>query len=132
MLFGDINWIGVAIGAVFSMVLGTLWYGPFFGKLWMKLIGKSKEELSGPGPQYILTFIAAFVSALVLNLIVIAFGVDTWYGGLAAGAVVWVGIGVTNTLTTSIFNETHVGVWGLFAAYQLVVAAAEGVLFALW
>ena len=39
MEFAQVNWIAIVIVAVFNMILGTLWYGPLFGKLWMRIIG---------------------------------------------------------------------------------------------
>lgn len=132
MSIAGINWIAVALGAVFSMVLGTLWYGPLFGKLWMKLIGKKPEELNSNPTMYVFTFIAALVGSLVLAVLVNSLGISTWGPGLVAGAVVWIGIGVTGLVTTSIFNETKAGVVALFAAYQLIVYLAEGLVFAIW
>jgi len=132
MPWSGINWVAVVLGAVFNMALGALWYGPLFGNLWLKWIGKSKEELESSPGMYLGPLAAAFVSALVLDLIVLAFGAGTWYQGLWAGVLVWVGIGATATLTTHFFEDQSTGVWLLFAAYQLVVFAVQGLVFAVW
>ena len=58
MPFNQINWIAVVIGSVFNMILGALWYGPLFGKLWLRLIDKKREEMQGSPAMYILSFIA--------------------------------------------------------------------------
>lgn len=132
MTLADINWIAVALGAVFSMILGTLWYGPLFGKLWLRMIGKKAEEIDSNPAMYLITFIAAFAGSLVLAVLVTSLGIDTWTGGLLAGAIVWVGVGFTGLVSTSIFNEVKFGVVLLFALYQLVVYVVEGVVFAIW
>jgi hypothetical protein len=36
MPWSQVNWIAVALGAVFNMVIGSVWYGPLFGNLWLK------------------------------------------------------------------------------------------------
>ena len=46
--------------------------------------------------------------------------------------MVWVGIGFTGLVTTSIFDETKFGVVLLFGVYQLIVALVEGRVFAIW
>ena len=127
-----VNWIAVALGAVFSMVLGTLWYGPLFGKLWLSIIGKKAEELDSNPGMYVVSFIAALIGSLVLAVLINSLGISTWYWGLIAGAVVWVGIGFTGLVTTSIFNETKFAAVLLFGGYQLVVYLAEGLVFAVW
>ena len=132
MVFWPVNWVAVLIVMVFSMVLGTLWYGPVFGKLWLRLREKSADEItSGPG-MYIgsalLALVAAYVFAVVLNSI----GIDTIGGGILTAAVVWMGIGAATGLTAAIFNETKLGVWLLNAAYELVVFVGAGILYTAW
>jgi len=132
MAFTEVNWFAIVIVAVFNMVLGTLWYGPLFGNLWLRIIGKKREELrSNPG-MYIFSFVGAVVAAYVLNVLVSGLGLDTWWWGAVAGAVVWVGMGATGTLTYSIFNGPPLGSWLLFSFYGLIVYTAGGVLFVLW
>jgi hypothetical protein len=114
------------------MILGTLWYGPLFGKLWLRMIGKKAEEMNSNPAMYIITLITAFAGSLVLAILVNSLGISTWFWGLVAGAVVWVGIGFTGLVSTSIFNETKFGVVLLFGIYQLIVYLAEGLVFAIW
>jgi hypothetical protein len=132
MAFTQVNWIAIVIVAVFNMILGTLWYGPFFGGLWLRIIGKKREELQSNPGMYIFSFIAALVAAYVLNVLISGLGLNTWWWGAVAGAVVWVGMGVTGSLTFSIFNGPPIGSWLLFSLYGLVVYTAGGILFALW
>ncbi len=132
MDFSSVNYIAVALGAVFNMVLGTLWYGPLFGSLWLKLISKKKEDIKGSPWLYIASFVAAFAAALALALVVNAFGYTSFFQGLLTGAVVWLGLVATVTLTYSIFEGPPLKVWLLFIAYQLVIFALEGGVFAVW
>ncbi|OHD75375.1 MAG: hypothetical protein A2V99_00960 [Spirochaetes bacterium RBG_16_67_19] len=131
--FGQVNWIAVVLGAVFSMLLGFLWYGPLFGKLWLRSIGKKEEELSGGGAgMYIFAFLGALVSAYVLAVLVGALGITVWWRGVLLGAVVSVGIGSTAALVNGIFHRIPAVAWLLFALYQLVLNAVEGLVFAVW
>lgn len=130
--FGQINWIAVAIGAVFNMALGSLWYGPLFGKAWLSFIGKKKEEIRSSPAMYLVPLVLAFVSALLLALLVEALGITAWWKGILIGAVLWLGIGATAGLTTSFFEDKHKGLWLLFTLYQLIVFAAQGLVFAIW
>jgi hypothetical protein len=131
--FGQVNWIAVVLGAVFSMLLGFLWYGPLFGKIWLRSIGKKEEELGGGGAgMYIFAFLAALVSAYVLAVLVGALGINVWWRGVLLGAVVSVGIGSMAALVNGIFHRISAVAWLLFALYQLLLNAVEGLVFAVW
>lgn len=60
---GQINYLAVLAAAVSAFVLGGLWYGPLFGKAWMKAAGATPESMQqGHGAR---VFIVSFVWALL-------------------------------------------------------------------
>jgi len=131
--FDQINFFAVLVGGVINMAVGFVWYGPLFGKLWLRLIGKTEEDIAGgPGLGYLWSFIAALVTALVLSLLIASMGSTTFAEGLLAGVLVAVGFVATTSLTSAIFDDKHLGVWLLFAGYQLVVLAIVGGMLAIW
>jgi hypothetical protein len=135
MQFAQVNWLAVVVGTVFNMVLGFLWYGPILGKPWlaaMEKMGKKRTDMKMSPAQFLLPLIGAFISCLVLDLIIIAFGDASWYMGLVAGAVVWVGVGASATLTAGVFEGRPAALWLISFFYFLVIYAAEGVLFTVW
>ena len=46
LLTADLNYLAILVAGISNMVIGFLWYGPIFGKMWMGLIGKTADELS--------------------------------------------------------------------------------------
>ncbi|HUV06131.1 MAG TPA: DUF1761 domain-containing protein [Spirochaetia bacterium] len=130
--FGQVNWIAILLGGVFNTIVGTLWYGPLFGKLWLELIGKKKEEITVSAAVYIGPFVTALVSALVLALVIEGFGISSWWQGIVMGALLWIGIGAAATLTTSVFEGKKKGLWLLYALYQLLVFMVLGLVFVVW
>ncbi len=132
MAFDQINWLAVIVVTVANMVIGFLWYGPIFGQTWLRLIGKRAEEIEGSSVVYGISALAALVSAVVLALVVTAFGADTIVSGLVAGAVLWIGIGATGTLVYTTFEGPPYSVWLLHASYMLVVFIIGGAVLAVW
>lgn len=130
--FSAVNWLAVIVGTVLSMVLGFLWYGPLFGKLWLKLIGKTEEEIEADPTVYIKTAVAAFITMLVLNMVVVAFGATTFVAGLLAGGFIFFGLGATTTFVYTSFEGPSEKVWLLYAEYQLLVFLIMGGIFAIW
>jgi len=41
----ELNYLAIIAAAIASMLIGWLWYGPLFGKQWMKLAGLKKSDM---------------------------------------------------------------------------------------
>ncbi len=130
--FSSVNWLAVLVGTVLSMALGALWYGPLFGQTWLKLIGKTEEELESSPVMYLKTAVAALIGMLALNLVVVSFGATDILSGLVAGAFIFLGIGATTTFVYTNFEGPSEKVWLLYVAYHLVVYLIMGAVFAIW
>jgi hypothetical protein len=66
------NYLAILVAAISTVVLGFLWYGPLFGKPWMKLMDidpskMSKEAMKGMNKTYALMSIGSLVLAYVLS-----------------------------------------------------------------
>lgn len=60
----EINWLAVLLATLSSMIVGSVWYAPpVFGKMWMKLIGKTPKDMEKGGWTPII--IAILVSAIM-------------------------------------------------------------------
>ena len=42
---GEMNWLGVLLGAVAFFAVGAIWYTVLFGKAWQAAVGLSDEQL---------------------------------------------------------------------------------------
>jgi hypothetical protein len=128
----QVNWIAVVVGAIFNMAFGMLWYGPLFGRVWLKAIGNSSDDIESNSTMYVLPFFAGLVASCVLAIVIAGLGMTIWWHGILLGVVLWLGIGSTATLTTGTFEGSPRGGWLLFTGYQLVVYGALGLMFVLW
>lgn len=69
----EINFL-VAIGAAFiPMIIGSVWYGPLFGKSWMKEMGFTEESMKQANMPLIfgLSFVCSFIIGVFLQSLVI-------------------------------------------------------------
>ena len=132
--------MAVLVGAIASMVIGSLWYGPFFGKQWAKLSGVSMEKMSGKtkgmGKAYALMFIGAFImcSALAHNLIfgsayLNASGVSA---GLMAGFWNWLGFIAPVTMGVVLWERKSWKLWCINNTYWLLTLCVMGTILAVW
>ena len=93
----NINLIGVVLAGIVGMTVGALWYGPIFGKQWMKLMGFTKETIdevkkNGMMVSYGLGFLGQLVTAYALALLT-AFGFQ-YFGGFSYSTIFWIWFGI--------------------------------------
>lgn len=135
-----INYWAIATGAVLSMIIGAIWYGPIFGKKWMEIVGVDpadkeamKKMQKSAGPLYGVQFILTLFQVLVLAHLV----ADTQIaGGLERSLWIWAAF-VIPTLAGAVMwtNEAAKLKWARFliqGGYQLVLFGIFGLLLQFW
>ncbi len=136
-----VNYWAVVSAAVASMVLGFVWYGPLFGKLWMKLSGMNPEQMSsakakGMGKNYAITFVGTLLMSFVFShALVFAsayMNVSGVQAGLSTGFWNWLGFVVPVSLGSVLWENKSWKYWGLGAAYHLAMLLLMGVILAMW
>ena len=135
-----VNYWAIALGAVLSMVIGGIWYGPLFGKKWMEIVGVDPTDLEArkkmqksAGPLYAVQFVLTLFQVLVLAHLV----ADTkLVGGLERSLWIWAAF-VVPTLAGGVMwtNETGKLKWARFliqGGYQLLMFIVYGLLLQFW
>ncbi|KKT22473.1 MAG: hypothetical protein UW08_C0008G0017 [Parcubacteria group bacterium GW2011_GWB1_43_8b] len=127
----NINFIGVAIAGIIGMAVGFSWYGPIFGKLWVKLMGFTKEELEeaqkkGMILNYGLGLLGQFVTAYALSLLIAAS--FQYFGGFSYSLILWVWLGIIVPIQmgTVLWEGKPWTLFALNSAYYLVQLLAMG------
>ena len=130
-----INYLAVLVAAVASMVVGFLWYGPVFGKAWMKEMGMSKEK-KGAGKSYGMMFVGSLVMSYVLAHATIFaatyFKMSGVSAGLMSGFWNWMGFVAPVTLGSVLWEGKSWKLWVLNNGYYLVTLLAMGTILSVW
>ncbi len=88
----------ILLGAVILFVFGFLWYGPVFGKHWVKMIGMTdaqiaegkRKGMSHMIPQMVIAFVLCLISASVLKYLIPNTGID-FSAFLKSITLIWFG-----------------------------------------
>jgi hypothetical protein len=127
-----INWLAVIAAAVSSFILGGLWYGPLFGKAWMRASGVTEEMTAKANMAR--TFGVSLVLQLVIAAVLAAFiGPEATFGfavaAAAAAGLFWVApaFGVVY-----LFEQRPFAHWAINAGYQILAFTLMGVILGLW
>lgn len=128
--FWNINLLAVLIAGIAHMLTGLIWFRPrLFGNDWMELTGKDLKPASRWMPAGVLGHLCiAFVLALLINLA----GATTVLGGIAMGALVWVGFIVTLEIGELIWEKIPFKLFVIRIGNHLVALSIAGAILAVW
>lgn len=135
MALADINWLAVLVGVVVYQVLGALWYGPLFGRLWIESMGYAGPEeidTEGMGPAYLVTALGSVVATVTLAFLLEWTQTVDWAAGTFLGALVALGFVGTVGLQEISFEGRDSTVYLISLGYNLVALAGIGALLAAW
>jgi hypothetical protein len=134
----NVNFWAVLAAAVVSMLIGSLWYGPLFGKLFMKEMGMdawSKEKQAAMkkrmGWSYFGQFLASLAMFYVLAGLIVGFDHASAAGGLLTAFIMWVGFVVPLKLGDLIWGGKAKLFW-LGLGNMLLTLLAAGAIIGTW
>ncbi len=125
MQFEGMNYTAVLIAALAGFAMGFVWYS-IFGNMWMRALGKTKEELK-PRPQpFIVSIIALLVMAYILAGLIGHLGELTLMRSMISAAFVWVGFVITTTAVSYAFQGARWSLILIDSGHWLLVLLVMG------
>lgn len=135
-----VNYWAVLTCGLVSMVVGSIWYGPIFGKLWMRLNGVTQAECeknmkSGKGYGHL------YATQLLLSLFqafVLGYFIPTWPAGAAVTGVLglWLTFVMPTTAGATMWtNDSTKDAWARFfvqSGCQLINFVAFALILSNW
>jgi Protein of unknown function (DUF1761) len=124
-----INYWAVLVSAIVNMVLGSLWFGPVFGKAWSRSAGMTPEKMdaakkSGMHWSYFLMFVGSLLMAFILAHAVLftalAVGMMGISAGLVVGFVAWIGLVAPVTIGVVLWDGKPWKYWAITYLYYLI------------
>jgi hypothetical protein len=121
-----VNWIAIVVATVATFILGGLWYGPLFGKMWMAGSGMTEEKAKqgNPARTFGVSFVLQFVAAVILAMFI---GPDaTLRFATLAGLAVGLGWVATGLGVIYLFEQRPLSHWIANAGYMTVAFTMMG------
>ncbi len=126
------------MSAIASMAIGSVWYGPLFGKKYIELMGMntwSPEKQAEMKKAMTMTYVWQFVASLVM-FYVLAWLIGATYqmsvmGGLTAAFWVWIGFVVPLKLGDALWGGKMALFW-LGIGNMLVSLLVAGAIIGAW
>ncbi len=134
----SVNLWAVLASAVVSMIIGSIWYGPLFGKMFLKAMGMhewSEEKKAGMKKGMMLTYIWQFIASLVMFYVFAwmmgALGAKTAMDGVQGAFWVWLGFVVPVKFGEALWGGKMKLFW-LGIGNMLLALVAGGIILAAW
>ena len=137
----SLNWLGIIIIAMGIFVIGNFWFGPLFGKTWMRIHHGSdrmsesemKKAMKGMWKLMLTEFIATFIMVMTLEFLI---QILPSYSGMHIAFMIWLGFILPMTASN--------GIWGsdkkewmckkiaIASGYRLMALVAAGYILSIW
>lgn len=136
----DINYWAVLLCAVLAMVIGSIWYGPMFGRKWMEIVGanpddveRRKEMQKAAMPLYVVQFLLTLFQVWVLSYYI---QIGQAGSGVINALWIWAAFVMPIVAGNAMWNNDSSKVsWARFliqAGYQLVLFIVFGLVLSVW
>ncbi len=135
-----INYLAVFVCGMLSMVVGSIWYGPLFGRKWCQIVGANPDDVKArkemqkkAGPLYAVQFLLTLFQVTVLARLI----ADTVnVSGLERSLWIFAAFVMPTIAGSSMWNnESTKKSWDRFfvqTGYQLVMFGIYGVVLGMW
>lgn len=131
-----VNYAAIFAAAIANMALGGIWYGPLFGKFWMKTTGLTKKDMEGSKKDlpkyYAISFVGALVMAYVLSIFISWAQVDSIALAVIFGFFVWLGFVLTISLQPLLWEGKKQELFLLNNGYNFVSIIIMAAIITAW
>ena len=134
----SVNFWAVLVSAVASMVIGSIWFGPLFGKKYISAMGldkKTPEEQAAMKKGMMMSYVWQFISSLVMFYVLAWFILGTGMWGAGGGAQIafwaWLGFVVPLKLGDALWGGKMLLFW-LGIGNSLITVLVGGAIIGAW
>jgi hypothetical protein len=131
------NILTIVLAALATFIIGFLFHGPLFGKVWMRLANihpTGNEKFADMVPQMAWNLVVNLITAGVMSLLFwvifnsAIMGEETWYKGAILGAWIWLGFIATSSSIEVIWMKRSLKLWAFECVASLVAFVAMGII----
>ena len=117
--------LAVFVAALVPSVLGAIWYAPFlFGRAWERAHGYDAADMAALQANMVRNYLVAFVSylvmALALRFLLYRLAATDARSALQIATICWLGFVATVGLTSILFGQQHLSLWGIDGSFQFL------------
>jgi hypothetical protein len=129
------HWLAILAASVAGFGVGGLWYGPLFGKAWMKARGLDAEQAKAGANMTLIfgtTFVLNLVAAFMLDHLYLTYDMPLGlHYSLVIAGIIGVGFITTSIGVNYLFSRMPLALFLIDAGYWIVIYLVMGAIFGL-
>jgi Protein of unknown function (DUF1761) len=127
----DINWLAVLLSALVTFLVGGIWYGPLFLKVWQKEAGVTDEDMKRRHPAKVFggAFLLNLIAAYILGHVLATYGKLPFHVDIMIAFGVALGFIVTALGVNYLFAGKSLKLFAIDAGYWIITYTLMGVIF---
>jgi len=121
-----------------SMIIGSIWYGPLFGKMFMDAMEMDKwtpKKRNDMKKRMVISYIGQFIASVVMFYmlagLIVGFNHMSILGGIETALLVWIGFVVPLSFGNAIWGGKMAVFW-LGIGNMLITLLAAGIILGAW
>ena len=131
-LFASLNWWAILVATVAAFALGGLWYGPLFGKAWLRALGKTEADITPSPRPFVIRAVTSLVTCVVVAALMALIGLTGLVAGLLFGLATGIGFIATAMASDAAFCDWGWRLWAIQAGYRVAYSVLMGGIIGLW
>jgi hypothetical protein len=128
--FADLNWLAIFVAALAYFLLGALWYGPFFGKIWAAGMNIDPTQGGSMAAGYAITFVGNLLLATVFARILSL--APATGDALMLAFWLWLGFVATTLTITALWDSRPRAVAAINVGYHLAGMLVAALVLSMW
>jgi hypothetical protein len=127
----EISWLAVILSALMTFLVGGLWYGPLFLKVWQKEAGITDEDMKRRHPAKVFggAFLLNVFAAYILGHVLATYGNPPAKVDIMIAFGVALGFIVTAFGVNYLFASKSMKLFAIDAGYWIITYSLMGVIF---
>ena len=128
------HWLAILLAALAGFLVGGIWYGPLFGKAWMKARGITPESAKEANMPLIFgtTFALNLVAAFMLDHLYATYDAPVGlHHSLVIAAIIGIGFIATSIGVNYLFSRQPRSLFLIDAGYWITIYLVMGAIFGL-
>lgn len=128
-----LNHLAIVTAAIVAFIIGGAWYGPIFGKIWMREVGLTPEGVAAGnqakifGLAFLFTLVMAYNLGFFLGDPSIGLGMSAFYG--FATGFGWIAMGL---FIVGLFERRSAKLMLINGGYMTVTLTLMGLIIGAW
>ena len=133
-MLSDLNYLAITVSSVFYFGLGSVWFGPLFGKLWLGLVGLSltEEDKKNAPFMFAKTFLLDFIITFSTALIILLTKSETIIDALKIASIVGLGFVIAPFLGNYMYAKRSIKLFLIEGLYHVICIIIVSIILTMW